>query len=237
MTTSTLTKKQVKAFRKDYTENGKPVTIIAKVRFDDQCGNGHNTFSITADIFESHRHPGEETIVHESGKTMWLSSCGCCHDEIAKHFPQLRPLIKWHLCSTDGPMHGVSNAIYHAGDRDCWGMRKGEKRQIRNGKTGVFAWNLVAVNDAGEEIELHELTKHIDANDKPPCPYRLEYRPWCRIGEGKERDLDAARSAAVWPEATDEELTADGLRERLEARLPMLLDEFRSAVESLGFTW
>ena len=55
--------------------------------------------------------------------------------------------------------------------------------------------------------------------------------------EGKARDLDAARNAAVWPEATDEELTAPGLKERLEARLPALLVEFRAAVESLGFTW
>ena len=43
--------------------------------------------------------------------------------------------------------------------------------------------------------------------------------------------------AAIWPEATDEELTAPDLKERLEARLPALLEEFQAAVESLGFTW
>jgi hypothetical protein len=56
-------------------------------------------------------------------------------------------------------------------------------------------------------------------------------------GEGKARELDAARHAAIWPDATDEDLTAPGLKERLEARLPKLLEEFRAAVESLGFVW
>ena len=55
--------------------------------------------------------------------------------------------------------------------------------------------------------------------------------------EGKARGLDLARSAAVWPDATDEELTSPGLRERLEERLPGLLVEFRAAVEGAGFTW
>ena len=55
--------------------------------------------------------------------------------------------------------------------------------------------------------------------------------------EGKKRELDVARRAAVWPEATDEELTAPGLKERLEARQAGLVAEFRAAVESLGFVF
>jgi hypothetical protein len=45
------------------------------------------------------------------------------------------------------------------------------------------------------------------------------------------------RNAAIWPEATDEQLMADDLKEQLEARLPALLAEFQAAVESLGFTF
>jgi hypothetical protein len=51
---------------------------------------------------------------------------GCIHDELTKYFPELAHLIKWHLCSTDGPMHYVSNTMYHASDRDHNGKRKGE---------------------------------------------------------------------------------------------------------------
>jgi hypothetical protein len=57
--------------------------------------------------------------------------------------------------------------------------------------------------------------------------------------EGKERDLAAARHCAVWPEATDEQLTAEPgeLKAALTARLPELLARFRDAVEGAGFLW
>jgi hypothetical protein len=57
---------------------------------------------------------------------------GCIHEDIAKHFPELMPYIKWHLTSTDGPMHYLANTLYHANDKDCWGKRKGEPRQYEH---------------------------------------------------------------------------------------------------------
>lgn len=123
--------------------------LTATVRYDDECGNGHNSFTITGDI------RGEYGF--EAG--------GFLHDEIAKYFPDLAPLIKWHLVATDGPMHYLANTEYH----------------VQNGR------------------------------------------------------LDYARDAAVWPEATDEQLTAPGLRDRLLERLPALMADFKLAVDSLGF--
>lgn len=152
MATSTLVKHQ----QQDHGPRpisgwGYVATITAHIRFDDRCGNGHNTFSITATVREEGRR--------DVG--------GCLHDDVARCFPALAPFIKFHLCSTDGPMHYIANTVYH-------------------------------------------------------------------VEQGK---LDYARSSACWPDATDEDLTAPGLRERLEARLPALLAEFRTAMESLGFTW
>ena len=87
---------------KKYKEGGVNFRITANVRHDDQCGNGHNTFSITGEISRQARN----------GR--WMEdSGGCIHDEISRHFPELRPLIKWHLCSTDEPMHYVANTVYH----------------------------------------------------------------------------------------------------------------------------
>lgn len=41
-------------------------------------------------------------------------SCGCLHAEVVEHFPELRPLIPFHLTSErSGPMHYVANAVYH----------------------------------------------------------------------------------------------------------------------------
>ena len=219
---SKLTKSQVKKYGPVmYTEGNDKLKITATVRYDDQCGNGHNSFSITGEI------------TTQVGREI---SGGCIHDEIAKHFPELAPFIKWHHCSSDGPMHYVSNVLYLAGDRDCWGLRQGEFRQHKSrgerqngGVEGVPNWVL----------ELPERgARDIYANEKP-APVVLEWKAYGRTGEGKARELDSARSVANWPEATDEELSAEPetLKAALLARLPALMAEFRKAVESLGFTY
>lgn len=150
---SILVKNQVKEFGRVMISGWRARTtpLYAEVRYDDKCGNGHNTLSITGEICSNGA----------------IIACGCLHDEIKAHVPFLRPFLKWHLFSTDGPMHYIANTIYH-------------------------------------------------------------------VQQGK---LDYARSSAVWPDATDEELTAPDLKERLEARLPALLVEFREAVEKLGFVY
>jgi len=221
-TASVLTKKQVKAFRKDYMVGGKARTIIAQVRYDDQCGNGHNSFAITGETYTGEHRSGESTVKHESGRTLWLDSCGCIHDKIAKHFPQLAPLIKWHLFDATGPMHYVANTIYHAdehGPTHAWVYFTGQNDPLEIGESKERLLGYMTVPDARK------------AEGQPG--YRVQWDE----KTVKTRNLDHARSSAVWPDATDEDLTAPGLKERLEARLPQLLVEFRAAVESLGFTY
>ena len=216
---STLTKNQKLHF---YATTDEGYNITATVRHDDECGNGHNTFSITGTV-KNHKLRGAD-------KT---ERCGCIHDDIARYFPNLAPLIKWHLMSTDGPMHYVANALYFASERDHNGLVKGEKRQIRSGRTGELAWHLMAIDEDGKELDLYNLNKCKDGPVKPECKYTLEYRPWCRIGEGKTPDLKAARSAAIWPDAELEDFT----EEKLTERLPKLLQDFKAAVESLGLVF
>ncbi len=59
------------------------------------------------------------------------------------------------------------------------------------------------------------------------------------FGKGKKRELETARHSAIWPDATDEQLSLpkDELTQLLNDRLPALLEEFRIAVESIGFTF
>lgn len=133
-------------------DDGRLVCAVC-IRFGDDLRNGAKTFSIT-------------------GHTP--SSAGTIHDQIAEHFPQYAHLIKWHLVSTDGPLHYVANAVWHAGE----------------GPNGT-----------------------------------------------KKRNLDAARKTAVWPDATDEDLLQPGLEDRLWARLPQLMKDFRQDMEGLGFSW
>ncbi len=211
---SVRVKHQFRDFEKKFTEQGQEYTIRARVRHDDECGNGHNSFSITGDVFAGGR---------------WEMG-GCIHEEIEKHFPELKPLIRFHLFDTDGgPMHYLANTVYLAGERDCHGLLKGEFRQFKDLR-GVPNWEL-KIYGLPEKQDIYSMV----------CPARphvhAEWVPCGRTGEGKARELDKARAAACWPDATDEDLTAPGLEERLQARLPKLMKEFKAAVESLGMTF
>lgn len=214
LSTSSQILKASKMWKKGKDRHELTVTL----RYDDRCGNGHNTFSITG-------------VLHVNGR--W-GSVGGLHELIQAHFPGYRHLIKWHLVSSDGPMHYIANTLYHVSDRDCWGLRKGERRQICNGKTGKRSWRRAILDSQGQEVEPD---KYLDSDTKPPITYTVEYVPWERIGEGKPRELDRARSTAVWPDATDEELLAPDLEAKLIARLPQLLEAFKRDIEALGFTY
>lgn len=192
-------------------EYGEQSRIQVTARYDDTCRNGHNTFALTADVD-----------VYAHGTWRW-SSGGCCHSAIAKYVPSLARYIPWHLCSSDGPMHYVENTCYHASDRDHWGSLKGEQR--RSPKSGKLIWA------ASKNI------CNIEHSDERPAPIIVEYVPV--MGEGKARELGFARSSAIWPEATDEQLCQDSatLKAALLARLPDLMLRFKAEVESLGFTY
>lgn len=100
--------------RRTKVVNGETVLMHAEIRFDDHCHNGHNDFAITGFGWYDHY------------KSRDWDFGGCCHEMIAEVFPELEPLIKWHLVSTDSPMHYLANALYLAGDLDHNGRRKGE---------------------------------------------------------------------------------------------------------------
>lgn len=208
-----------------WKSKGRPVkgygtagTMYVKIRFDDQCKNGHQSFAITADIYTD-----------ESRRNRDIAACGCMHEEIKKVFPELAPLIKWHLMNSDGPMYYIANTTYHASNRDCNGLLKGEPRQIRNGRTGQLCWTL--------ETTPADLPRNVDADECPTVQAITKYVSWCNIGEGKNRDFDAARSCAAWPEATDEQLSLEKeeLTALLTARLPALIAAFREAMKQIGF--
>jgi len=70
-----------------------------------------------------------------------------------------------------------------------------------------------------------------------PRPCLVYWKAYGITGEGKERDLQAARNCAIWPDATDDDLIFPGLEGRLLNRLPGLMAEFKSVMESLGFVY
>ena len=239
-------------FRQVWISEARPVSgyvdgasLRVEVRFDDYCGNGRNSFGITGDV----RDPSKR------GERGWLAG-GCLHEDIAAVFPELAPLIGFHLSDTAGPMHYAANAVYLAGDRDHNGLRKDETRP-RTTRDGSAMWELVAIASGpraeglrlsdtptgreyigAETVPLFILTKTAQG-ERPPVTPQLEWRQVIRVGKGKARDLDGARIAANWPDATDEELMQEPaqLREVLAQRLPALQAAFRAAMIGAGFYW
>lgn len=167
-TKTILRKSQTQSENRYFFSDGVQYRIKVNLRYDDECGNGYNSFGITANI----------DCKAKNGH--WKeSSCGCLHEEIAKYFPKLTPFIKWHLMSTNEPLHYIENALYHAG-----------------------------------------LTKYKEAKNE-------DYLKSTIIFGALESDY-----AVNWINLNKTELT-----ERLQERLPLLVKEFRKAMESLGFIY
>lgn len=222
-------------------------SVSVEIRFDDDCRNGHNTFSITGEVR-----------THSLGES-WG---GCVHDEIAKAFPEFAPLIQWHLVSADGPMHYLANALYLAGDRDSSGRREGEPcawvdivrfgtspiaHEIKSEKFAAWLRERAALGVAPEIVAVpykktdryefgpkYTFAGYLDKPEWHYCPFdsEREAREWAlaltlpnvqfaRVptlySKGKARELDAARRVAIWPDATDEQLCAP--KEELKAAL------------------
>ncbi len=238
--------------------------ISVEIRFDDGLNNGHATFAITATV----RTPGRRDI--DAG--------GCMHDDIHQHFPELAHLIRWHLCSTDGPMHYLANTLYFASDCDHNGRRVGEPDRFDY----VVYFDDVPIGHVVTE-KMYRFLSDLKGplmpvaydHDRDLATYGTHYAPdgmggmsWARApwrtyreadefcrafnhctprfevvpthwSQGKARELDAARGAACWPEATDEQLSAPraDLERVLIERLPALLADFRRETEEAGFLW
>ena len=190
---------------REYRENGRRYRLTVTVRHDDSCGNGQNSFAVT----------GEGRIW--AGSVWREDYFGCCHDEIARHFPELAHLIKWHLCDTRGPTHYIANTTYHArehGPQSGWLYFTDRTLPVP------------IVNECMTYGKVTELQKIADA----------DVRYVLKVDEktAKVANLEFARSSAVWPDATLEQLRDV---KALEARLPALLVEFRRDVEALGLIW
>lgn len=100
--------------------NGKVLAV--KLRYDDDCKNGHNSFSITGDLWSSRR--GYEANQRDKNNELAFERGGCIHDEIMQYRgKQYGHLIRWHLVRDDGLMHYVENTLYHLGYKtgpDSW---------------------------------------------------------------------------------------------------------------------
>ena len=212
---STLIKDQKKSFIKEIFIDGKRGAIILNLRYDDKCDNNHNTFSITGEIYESTYRPYEDKLTLSSGKNVYLSSCGCIHKEIEKYFPDFKHLIKWHGCTSEGPLHYIANTLYHANRIEKY-------------------LNFVYLTDS--EFNFDKLLGIFSDDDAKKLQekyinIRIEKKP---NPMNKDIDIESARKTAIWPDGTIEDLQD---KEKLLKRLPELMQEFKKDMENLGFVY
>ena len=87
---------------KNYNKDGVQYRIKFELSLDDDCKNKVYEFSLTGQIEEQRKN----------GR--WVDFAGgCIHEEILKHFPELEPFAKLHLCNYLGqPMYSIENGFY-----------------------------------------------------------------------------------------------------------------------------
>ena len=262
---SILTKKQTKEFTAEgFRIDGGYGRIKATVRYDDQCGNGYNSFGITANITRNSRE--------------YLG--GCCHDEIIQHFPELEPYIKWHGSNSNGPTYYVENTMYHVSNKDVHGKTKGQpfsfERKLEFNKSPIHYKPdkelLKFIDEMGLDANWSDFELSEVFHDKEPDTYsskwtftamlkddtkwyKCPFDSWdeaCRFihgmsecnveilsvatmyGKGKTPDIEAGRNSAIWPDATLEQLQD---KQALEDRLPSLISDFRKDLDKLGLVY
>ena len=77
---------------------------VISIRLNDECNNGHEDFSITADFWKLERPKTDKN---------WIMG-GCCHEEILKIRPDLKIFVDLHLNDFRGyPMYYIQNGFYH----------------------------------------------------------------------------------------------------------------------------
>jgi len=178
----------------DWKEFCKGKRIRAKYGIK-KIGKQEPYFSITGEILRL-----------ECGK--WRTyECGCIHDDISEHFPELTRLIRWHLFSaTTGPMHYVANATF------WWEIATGirERGKFDPDVIKAFASTVVLGSVNGED-DLPVVEDHDGAMTFSVHGHRRDGTPW-------ENRLTSAEDVASF----------------LSARLPVLMERFTSDMRDAG---
>lgn len=77
--------------------------LRVNIKLADDCKNGHEDFSITGE------HSLDSSFIDSD-----IISCGCIHETILEHMPELKLFVDLHLSDSTGtPLYAVENGYYH----------------------------------------------------------------------------------------------------------------------------
>lgn len=105
--------------------------VIAEIRLNDECKNGHQNFAITGRVYEKDKPRHDRYVIRG----------GCCHDDILKAFPEFKVFVDLHLSDYNGsPMYPESNGWYYCRREQfdvLQGMMRCNDEQLEVLKTAV----------------------------------------------------------------------------------------------------
>ena len=242
----------------------RPVDVEVKLEYGDPHRNGHNTFTITgtalspcgrydasgciheeiAEVFPELRHLipfhlfSDDGPMHYLANTLYLAgdrdSGGLRAGEPSRYklfltlagapVPALNlpeSFLRWAVGHAQALPDMEVIPLYHPRDRDTYSPK------YTIGSYPAVSWH------QGPFDTLREAESFLGLSHK----FELGlYSAPIKYSEGKVRELEAARRAAVWPEATDETLCLppEELKTLLEERLPALIEEFHGHMKAIG---
>lgn len=165
-----------------YREGGHRYRIRAKFGIDYGFARHHHQdpyFSITGDIDRQARN---NRWVEDSG--------GRIDEEIYRHFPSLRPFMKWNLVGPNGPMHYFENSKF------WFEMVQGKHKQTPYEPDPIEGFRQSAVLGALPEDKTEFRGGVKDWSPRQMMPDFFE-QPWSAVREWLEGRLPALRAAWV----------------------------------------
>lgn len=238
--------------------------VRVEIRFDDSCGNGHNAFAITGTVYDArgsvdrcgqctddiraafpelhdlmrfHLFDMDRGPMHYPGNAVYLAG------DLDHNGKRAGEPWAW----DEGILFGNSPITYVIKSRKFYAWLQDEKRETTFTPVAVPYVGKGGYDFApkytfdGYAAEWHECPFGTLDEAKEFAQAIALNHTFVRVptlfSKGKPRELEAARQAACWPEATDADLSRP--REQLEAvlrkRLPALLEDFRSKIVKAGF--
>jgi len=190
---------------------GNEKTVI-KIRLNDECKNGHEDFSLTADIYEKTPRGWRD------------AGGGCCHEHILKLKPKLAPFAALHLSTWEGiPMHSASNAFYwfagifsdglgrkYHGASGSYGKSPAECRQIFINHARVTAEECAALEAEGIYTQ-DELQAAMEDLQLPARWKKEAQAAIAKLEEWTGNEFESKATRGFWeplPEATRAEIQA-----------------------------
>jgi hypothetical protein len=105
-------------------------------------------------------------------------TCGCIHDIILEHYPELAPLVKVHLGEADGtPMHAEANSRYWSG-LSKWADGRAMSPRDNYGRIEI------ETDADGLEWSPDTLASHLQTSREVACELRAALKlglPWNKI--------------------------------------------------------